>query len=101
MDSDTAILEQLGQGLRNIRSSYDLARDTGVQQRQVGFAVNRLRREGHLIGSKASHGYYLIETQEEVASTCAHIESRKAGIDKTLDSLWSAWQARTMAATTS
>ena len=74
-------------GRAHRRSSYDLARSAGIPQRSVGFAVNRLRRQGILVGSVHGEGYYLIETASELAETLEHIERRKRGIDLTLAAL--------------
>lgn len=88
MSNDGEIMiELLRHGRNNVRSSYALAEELGVPQRTVGFAVNRLRKAGHLIGSVHGEGYYLIDTPEELAETIEHIEKRKAGIDATVASL--------------
>lgn len=84
---DDCLLGLLKGGRRNVRSSYDLARHVGISQRSVGFSVNRLRRRGHPIGSVHGEGYYLIETEAELAATIDHIERRKRGIDQTIAAL--------------
>lgn len=83
----------LGYGRDEARSSYDLASELGIGQRKVGFMVNKLRAEGHLIGSLHGQGYFMIRTWDEYVDTMAHIEKRKQGIDKTLSSLRGAWYA--------
>jgi biotin operon repressor len=91
---DNTLLSKLEPGAERVKSSYVLARETGVAQRAIGFMVNRLRREGHLIGSIHGEGYYLIATEDELDSTIAHIEARKVGIDQTIEALEDAWESR-------
>lgn len=92
-DHGPGVLAALRPGRAAVTSSYAIARQVGMPQRSVGFAVNRLRREGHLIGSVHGEGYYLIETETELAETLEHIEVRKRGIDRTLRALTESWAA--------
>lgn len=69
-----------------------LARKLGVPQRTIGFMVSRLRQHGFLVGSIHGEGYYLIQTEDELDDTIRHIEKRKAGIDRTLNALRTAFE---------
>lgn len=88
------LLGHLKPGRENIQSSYTLAYDVGCSQRQIGFMVRQLRLDGHAVGSVPSKGYYLIETEEELAETKAHILSRHKGLNETVKALESAWHMR-------
>ena len=87
------LTDTLGRGRDNVTSSYTIATRLGVPQQTIGFMVNDLRKQGHLIESVYGEGYYLIETAEELADTIRHIEQRKAGIDRTIRALEGAWLA--------
>lgn len=86
------LISLLGVGRSGVRSSYDLSRELGVNQRAIGFMVSNLRQQGYLIGSVHGEGYFLINTQEELDSTINHIARRKAGIDRTIKALTGAWE---------
>lgn len=89
---DSKLLKLLRKGARRIRSSYELADILGVSQRNIGFMVSRLRKDGNPIGSIHGLGYYIISTEEELAATVEHIERRKKGIDQTIKNLTEAYR---------
>ena len=84
---DVKLLGELGWGISSIRPGHEIAKALGVHQRSVGFMVGRLRKAGCPIGSVHGGGYYLIQTDEELEDTVAHIEGRKRGIDATVAAL--------------
>lgn len=84
----------LKRGKANVKSSYELAYLTDIPQREIGFVVSDLRKQGYLIGSVHGQGYYLIETEEELEHTIGHISKRKAGIDATIKALEESWGSR-------
>ena len=91
MSEDEYLLRFLRNGKAGIRSSYELASCMGVGQKTIGFKVSSLRKKGYLIGSVHGEGYYFISSQDELDETVAHIERRKAGIDRTISALNGAW----------
>jgi len=81
------LLKHLKRGSQNVTSSYALADTLAIPQKSIGFVVNRLRRQGHPVGSIHGEGYYLIKTEAELEATVAHIAKRKIGIDQTIKAL--------------
>lgn len=88
------LLALLRPGVDNIASSYELASQLHVNQREVGYLVKDLRHAGHLIGSVHGGGYYLIETEGEYETTREHLVSRINGGLATIDKLDQAWAMR-------
>lgn len=72
------ILEILGRGRANAIRREDLQKRTGINERKMREVIESLRREGYiiLIGANRPYGYYLGETQEEVAEFIAYFRSR-------------------------
>lgn len=63
-------------------------------QRLVRMAISDLRKEGELICSDSSGGYWYAATQAEALSTCDEIESQIRGMAETLAALKNNARAR-------
>lgn len=49
------------------------------EQRQIRFAIEALRDEGHHICGRPNDGYYIADTTEELEETCDFLLSRSLG----------------------
>jgi biotin operon repressor len=58
-----------------------------MSQRAIGGVVHRAREMGVAVGSVHGEGYYIIETDEELEETIAHIERRARGLRETVELL--------------
>ena len=74
----TDLLSLLGRGRANARPAAHLAAAIGVSERSIRGSVERLRREGHLIGSTTTNGggFYIVQSREELEDTARQFRSR-------------------------
>jgi biotin operon repressor len=87
-------LTLLRPGRENATSSYKLARQLKVSQRGVGFIAQAARDVGHLVGSVAGKGYFLMtDDPEDLRVTADHLSIRaRAGLER-VDRLIAQWNS--------
>ena len=80
------IFEVLGTGEQNARSSRELARALGTDQRGISSLVERERREGKPICATCDSktpGYYIAANRQEMEQYCSRLQHRAGEIFKT------------------
>lgn len=77
--------ELLGQGAKSARTGKELAQLLNCTTRDIAHAIENERRKGMPIcaSCEAPKGYYIAETEEELAGYCESLRHRAGEIFKT------------------
>ena len=80
------IIGYIPHGIENRITSRELTALTGMTGSEIRREINRLRQQGHPIGSD-SRGYFIATSAQEIVPTIRNLNSRMAAINRAITGL--------------